>query len=206
MKRIIQWGSSLRLHAEIWLWRQGWGMLLLASVAVLAIAACLVSLHIDSRSQQVNLRITELQSTLMAATRPSPAQTPAITPDQQTLVTLYRTAYSQDDVNRILRQLYSLGAQHQLDLRQTDFQQETRGFGGLVQHQLTLPIQARYPQLKSFVLQMLRNFPGLSFDQIVIKRESVALDRAEVTLKLSIWVRPDTPGTTIPEQIPGAGN
>ncbi|MBQ0921761.1 hypothetical protein KBW71_25285 [Hydrogenophaga aromaticivorans] len=170
-------------------------MLLLVGVVVLALTAYLVRLQVEAQLLQTNVRIGEWRSALAAAARqPAAPQAPA-SPDQQTLSTLHRIVYTQGDVNQIMRQLYALGTQHQLDLRQADFRQDLQGFGGLVQQQVTLPVQARYPQLKAFMLQALQQFPGLSIDQIVIQRENVAQDRPEVMLKLSIWV---SPGTTAP--------
>ncbi|OGB19427.1 MAG: hypothetical protein A2W72_24225 [Burkholderiales bacterium RIFCSPLOWO2_12_67_14] len=202
----MHWGASLRLRTGVWLWRHGWGVLLLAGAVVIAPAAHLVRLQVEAQSQQAHVRIGKLRSSLAAAARqPAAPKTPA-SPDQQTLSALHRIVYSQGDVNRIVRQLYALGTQHQLDLQQADFRQDTQGFGGLVQQQVTLPVQARYPQLKAFMLQALQQFPGLSIDQIVIQRESVAQDRPEVTLKLSIWVSPGTTAPTIKTTQPGRGS
>ncbi len=206
MRLILRWGAALRLHTGVWLWRHGWGMLLLASIIGLALAAYLVRLQVEAQSLQANVRIGELQSSLAAAAL-QPAAPPApASPDQQTLSALHRIVYTQDDVNRIVRQLYALGTQHQLDLQQADFRQDPQGFGGLVQQQVTLPVQARYPQLKAFMLQALQQLPGLSIDQIVIQRENVAQDRPEVTLKLSIWVSPDTTAPAIKTPRPGRGS
>ena len=106
------------------------------------------------------------------------------------LTQLAQTSYAESQLSDLLRQIAQLAKAKGLLIAQSEFQSSNEGHGGLRQQQVTLPVRAGYPQLRQFVEELLLKFPGLSVDQLVLKRETVAQDRADVRLRLSLWIDP----------------
>lgn len=193
--------TNLRLVLEVWFWRQGWGipvlgLLLTASALVywLAIDAK-QALRADDQTLQLQKgRLTKLEQSQPAA--------PPIDPEQETLAALKQIAYSDMEVNALIRRVYAMAAEHQVRITEAEYRLTTQGYGGFHQQQIMLPVQAPYPRIKALAQQMLRDFPGMSIDQLMLRREDIARDKPEVTIRVSFWVLPGKPLVTAPDNPP----
>ncbi|KWT66530.1 putative secretion system X transmembrane protein 2 [Comamonas testosteroni] len=186
---------------EVWFWRQGWGipvlgLLLTASALVywLAIDAK-QALRADDQTLQLQKgRLTKLEQSQPAA--------PPIDPEQETLAALKQIAYSDKEVNALIRRVYAMAAEHQVRITEAEYRLTTQGYGGFHQQKIMLPVQAPYPRIKALAQQMLRDFHGMSIDQLMLHREDIARDKPEVTIRLSFWVLPGKPLATAPDNPP----
>ena len=103
---------------------------------------------------------------------------------------LFEVSFSETGVSDILRSVGRIAQRNGVVLSQSEYQNSAEGHGGLSRLQVTMPLRASYPQLKKFVEQVLLEYPGISVDELVLKRESVAQNQVEVRVKLSLWIQP----------------
>lgn len=182
--------SSHRLRLEVLLWRHGWGWLLLAMLAILLLTAQLLVLpklaqQLDSQRKQ--LQQLQLEQSNLPRTTALPLQA---TGDKKILDQLISVSIPEAEFSDVLRKIAIMAERNGVVLSQSDYQNSTKGHGGLNRLQVTLPLRASYPQLKQFIGEVLFEFPGVSLDDLVLKRESVAQNQAEIRIKLSLWIQP----------------
>lgn len=185
--------GQARLWLEILLWRHGlvWPGVLALLVAVLALWLVLLPSGAQ-RLVQAQAEVQRLRSgqTVLAL---SPAER-AGQEDAALVAELDRVALSEQEVSEVLRRLGRIAQSKGLTLTETDFQATGEGLGGLRRLQLTLPLRAAYPQVRQFLEAVLLEFPGVSVDQMLLKRESVGQRQGEIRLRLSIWTNPAKSG------------
>jgi hypothetical protein len=181
---------SFRLRLEVLVWRHGWGWLLLAVLAILFLTAELLVLpkltqQVESHRkqlQQLQLEQSNLSRTIDAPFKP--------TGDKKILDQLSSVSIPESEVSEVLRKIAAMAERNGVVLSQSDYQNSSKGHGGLNRLQVTLPLRASYPQLKQFIEQVLFEFPGVSLDDLVLKRESVSQNQVEIRIKLSLWIQP----------------
>ncbi|QKO21082.1 GspMb/PilO family protein [Rhodoferax sp. BAB1] len=182
-----------RLWLEILLWRHGliWPGVLVLLVAALALWLVLLpggaQQLAQARAELQRLQSGQLVLALSTAERTGQE-------DAVLVAALDRVALSEQEVSEVLRRLGRIAQSKGLTLTETDFQATGEGLGGLRRLQLTLPLRAAYPQVRQFVEAVLLEFPGVSVDQMLLKRESVGQRQGEIRLRLSIWTNPAKSG------------
>jgi hypothetical protein len=184
------------LQLEILLWRYGWLWAVLIALLLAGIA-----LNAGWLAHQTS--VLSLQSSRLAALKQAQEQssrTPppdlAITDDARAAQQLMKVAYAPTEVSTTLQLIQQIARAKGIALTQSEFQTGNEGHGGLRQVQVTLPVRCSYPQLRDFIDTVLRQLPGISLDQVVLKRDNVAQSQADVRLKLSIWVHPQKSGSS----------
>ena len=183
------WVHQLRLRAEIALWRHGWGSLIVIALAGLAAGTFAMHRLWTQEAAEVARRTAQLTDQIQAI-RLQPQAQPSPTPEQERLAALRSTVYAKEAVTPLVREVFASAQRHGLASKETDFRLTTQGFGGLEQQQVVLPLQGSYPSFRSFVLDLLQSHPGISVDQIQIKREGVSQGEPEIRARLSIWTDP----------------
>jgi hypothetical protein len=182
-----------RLRAEIALWRYGW---LWVALSALIIASLVFhSWWLPYRASVVSAqssRLTALQNTLEQKRRAPKADLP-MTDDAQAAQQLMKISYAPSEVSTTLLLIQQIAKAKGIVLSQSEFQTSNEGHGSLRQVQVTLPVRCTYLQLRDFTTTLLRQLPGVSLDQVVLKRDNVAQAQADIRLKLSIWVHPLKP-------------
>lgn len=185
--------SRMRLRLEILLWRHG--MIWPGALALGVAALVLVAVMLPGGAQQLAQARAELQAVQSGqAVRTVSAAELAGQKDMALMSELDRVALSEQEVSEALRRLARIAQSKGLTLTETDFQATGEGLGGLRRLQLTLPLRAAYPQVRQFVEAVLLAFPGVSVDQMLLKRESVGQRQGEIRLRVSIWINPAKSG------------
>jgi hypothetical protein len=181
-----------RLWVEILLWRHG--AVWLGVLALLLAALVLWLAVLPNGAQQLAHARAELQiiRSGQAMRTISPAER-AGQQDVALVAELDRVALSEPEVSEVLRRLGRIAQSKGLTLSETDFQATGEGLGGLRRLQLTFPLRAAYPQVRQFVEAVLLEFPGVSVDQMLLKRDSVGQRQGEIRLRMSIWTNPAKP-------------
>lgn len=182
--------ADWRLRLEIALWRYGLIWVLAAVLVLLALTLRAVVLPNaqaaldDAQAQWTQVRAQQVrqQGVVSAAVQP--------TTDDSVVADLVQASYAQAEVSEVLRRVAKIAHDQGLALAQSEYQSGTEGHGGLRQMQVTLPLRASYPQVRQFIEAVLRELPGVSVDQLLLKRETVAQSQAEIRLRLSLWVNP----------------
>lgn len=188
------WLHDVRLRAEIGLWRHGWGTLVLVTLAGVAGGAFVLQGLWAQAAFDAGQRMTQLTTELQKARLQAPAA-PQATPEQERLASLRSVLYARDEVTSLVRDVFTRAQRHGLAVQETDFRLTTQGFAGLQQQQLVLPVQGTYLSFRAFVLEVLRSHPGVSVDQIQIKRLGVSQNEPEIRVRLSIWIDPEKRST-----------
>lgn len=183
------WIHQLRLGTEIALWRHGWGPVVVIALGGLAVGAFAMHRLWTQEAVEAGHRTTLLTNKIQAV-RLQPQAQPSPTPEQERLAALRSTVYAKEAVTPLVREVFASAQRHGLASKEADFRLTTQGFGGLEQQQVVLPLQGSYPSFRSFVLDLLQNHPGISVDQIQIKREGVSQGEPEIRARLSIWTDP----------------
>lgn len=188
---MVQMSSFLRkclVHAQIYLWRQGWIVLLLLGLLV-----CTAFLHYGLKPEQQAQQIAHKNALKIEQDNyqkliNTPTILTQITPDLDNLKKLNDRVYAQKDVGNLLQLIVQIAKAKNITLVQSEIQTVKEGYGGLQQLQVTFPVRTGYIQMRQFIQEVLRQLNGVSVDQISIKRENVAQGQLEARIKLSIWV------------------
>lgn len=189
MKSLQASSTGIRLAIGCWVWRHGWGIVLLLILLLAASAGLAFKRHLLLQFQTTSIELDALNVRLTNALSAPPMLVPA-SPDLTSQQALLAATYPANEANSIVRRLHALSREHQVVIAESDYRMNAQGFGGLQQQQLTLPLQGRYPAVKAFVMKLLKEYPGLSVDQVMLRREDVSMDKPEVTVKVSLWLRP----------------
>lgn len=178
-----------RLRLEILLWRHG--AIWLGVLALLLATLVLWLAVLPGVAQQLAQAEAELQAIQSGqAVRSVSSSERAGQQDVALVAELDRVVLSEQEVSEVLRRLGRIAQSKGLTLSETDFQATGEGLGGLRRLQLTFPLRAAYPQVRQFVEAVLLEFPGVSVDQMLLKRDSVGQRQGEIRLRLSIWSNP----------------
>lgn len=180
---------ALRLRAEIALWRHGWGVVVVFALLALSGTALLMQQHWVQAEDEAQLRLKKLSAEIETVQRQLPV-VPKSTPEQERHALLRTVLSSQEGVTPLVRDVFAQARQHGLIVKEAEFRLTAQGFAGLQQQQVLMPLQGTYPAFRSFVNDLLRSQPGVSVDQIQIKRAAVAQGAPEIQVRLSIWIDP----------------
>ena len=198
----VRWRwQTLRTGLEIAAWRHGWlwGVNLVLGLAVLL--SHFVGLPQQHRANDLARQTLLGVQAEQARKSQSPVPVLPTDNDPQQLAALTRISVAEADVGEVLQRISQIASKQGLRLAQSEFQTSREGHGGLRQVQVTLPLRASYPQLRGWIDAVLRQMPGVSIDQITLKRETVAQAQADIRIKLSIWVAPHPP-VPLPQPAP----
>lgn len=198
----VRWRwHTLRTGLEIGAWRYGWlwGVNLVLGLAVLL--SHFVGLPQQHRAIDLARQILLGVQAEQARNSQSPVPVLPTDNDPHQLAALTRIRVAEADVGEVVQRISRIASTQGLRLAQSEFQTSSEGHDGLRQVQVTLPLRATYPQLRGWIEAVLRQIPGVSIDQITLKRETVAQGQAEIRIKLSIWVAPNPPAP-LPQPAP----
>jgi len=190
MSGMTIFGAQPRVQLEVALWRYGWIWLLTGMAVLIALPAGAWWWQAQqhelktARSTLEQARVDQAKGRLLSM----PAQPSGS--DDTVLAQLDQSIYADTELSSVLRSLAQIAKAQGLILAQSDFQTVSDSHGGLRQVQLTLPVNATYPQLRRFVEEVLRQQHGVSVDHLGLKRETVSQGQIDGRLKLSVWIDP----------------
>lgn len=188
MVQLSSFLSKCLVRAQIYLWRQGWVVLLM-----LCLIACTVVLDYGWKPQQ-QAQLTNQKNALINTQKQyqqllkMPLEANQVDPNLINLNQLNDRVYAQKDAGVLLQLIAQIAKTKNIALAQSEIQTIQEGHGGLQQLQVTLPVRSGYIDMRQFVQEILRQLNGVSVDQIIIKRENVAQGQLEARIKLSLWI------------------
>lgn len=176
------------VQAQIYIWRQGWVILLLVFLL-----AGTFFLNYGWKPQQRELLIANKNTLRIEQNNyqklvDTPKILTQVNPDLDNLKQLNERVYAQKDVGFLLQLIAQIAKTKNISLAQSEIQTIKEGHGGLQQLQVTLPIRTGYLEMRQFIQQVLRQLNGVSVDSILIKRENVSQGQLEARIKLSLWI------------------
>lgn len=203
MSGLMIFGAQPRVQLEVALWRYGWIWLLTGMAALIALPAG--AWWSQAQQRELKTARSTLEQARVEQAKGRLLSMPALPSgsDDAVLSQLDQSIYADTALSSVLRSLAQIAKAQGLTLVQSDFQTLGDSHGGLRQVQLTLPVNAAYPQLRRFVEEVLRQLHGVSVDHLGLKRETVSQGQIEARLKLSVWIDPfKTVSTSVPDLSP----
>ena len=181
--------GDVRLTVEIGLWRHGWGLLVVGALWLAIVSTYSLCLLWHQEEADAKQRVLELSGEVAAARNRAPSA-PTNSPEQNRLNSLRSAVYSEGTVTPLVREVLAKATQHGLVSKEAEFRVTSQGFSGLQQRQIILPLRGTYTALRSYVIDVLRDHPGLSVDQVQLKRAGVSQGSPDILVRMSIWVDP----------------
>lgn len=185
--------AALRTTVEIALWRHGWAWPMAAVLAGAAILGHRVILQPERQGHE-SAQLERAQEQQRHVARAS-GSVPSRAPDAQDRLQVLQAVLRQPaETSEMVRKMAALAQAEQINLAQSEYQQQVNAAIGLTRVQVSQPVRASYPQLRRYVEAVLRALPNASLDQIVARRENVGQTQVEAQLKWSLWIYDGTPG------------
>ncbi|MBC7779050.1 MAG: hypothetical protein H7125_02995 [Proteobacteria bacterium] len=128
--------------------------------------------EVEARKGQPSIVITERQSA--PTTR---------------LETFYEAFPDTAQIPNVLGVLVKLASRHQLKLEQGQYRLAPEAGGPLLRYQVKLPITGAYPQLRTFVEDVLHEVPSFALDSVQFRRESIGAPALDAEVEFSLYVR-----------------
>lgn len=182
--------SALRLHLEILLWRHGYAWpvslaLLLAAAALWLTTVWVAQPQLRQQAQTLHdLEVLQTESLRIAQLAGPSGEESFAQARASVRAVMARPA----DVPEVIRSIHKTAQRHQIEVHRSDYQLRTPDRGDTQTQIVTLPLRVEYARFKPFLFELLRTHPGVSVDQISIKREAVAQNTPEISLRLTIWI------------------
>jgi hypothetical protein len=87
-----------------------------------------------------------------------------------------------------LRRLHDLAGQQGIALNQASYATVAEPELGLVRYQITLPVQATYPQARRFVASLLNEIPVLALESVTFERKEPSAPVVDAQFKLTLFL------------------
>jgi hypothetical protein len=178
--------SPLALRLQLALAALGRGPLLLAAAAVLVLLLWLVLLPAAMSSRAAG--IVELQAAQSAATGVRGAAAPA--PAADGLTDFAARLASDEDVARLVQQIWRQGSAAGLQINKVDWRAEADAGLRFGRVQVTVPMSGSYSAMRRFVFGLMSAYPGLALDKLDMKREQASAGPVETTAHFTLYVQP----------------
>jgi len=94
-----------------------------------------------------------------------------------------------DERPSILKSFFEISATQGMTLSQAEYLLQHNDLGGYYRLQISLPVTAPYPKLRTLVDSLLAQIPSASIDEIALHRETVNNPIVSANLKLSIYFK-----------------
>lgn len=95
-----------------------------------------------------------------------------------------------EDLARLMRQLWLQGQVAGLQLSKVDYRHEHDLNGRFHRVSITLPLSGPYPAVRQFVFGLMAEYPGLALSRLDMKREQTGSPLVETTVHFILLKRP----------------
>lgn len=172
--------KQMRLFFEIAFSRYGWRL----PVASVALAVCLVVwvFWVPVQAAKARRALDSLQQSQRADNQGN-----GVRARETSLRRFQRSLLPQAETNSQLRIIFQFALNAGLAVSQVDMRRQADSPGAFSQLQVSLPLRGDYPEIKSFCNDLLLELPGLSIDQLSLRREQVSGGPIDAQISLSLW-------------------
>lgn len=147
----------------------------LAASAVPAAEARLAAARAQTATALLKARRTEAA----ASARPAPAEQ---------LAAFYRFFPAEASVRPAFDRIYASARRSGLRLEEGEYKTSADRSGRLVRHELVLPVQGQYPQIRGFIGDALAGSPNLALEHVQFERKSVGSPTVSATIRLVLFL------------------
>jgi hypothetical protein len=175
--------GKVRMGIELAIWRHGWAWMVAAALATAAIATELV-LNVPL-ARKIEHGRDEAVSRAAGVLVGAAVEQPGAIDTAGRIDALLRAEGSFESQ---FRRLVGVADKHGIVLARGDYQPTQSGPTEPQRVQVALTVGARYPQLRAFMDDALRELPAISLDQLAVKRDKADKGQVEVRMKLTFWL------------------
>lgn len=172
---------AARARLELWIWRHG---LWLPLLAVLLAAAAAVGWDVYTTAAQAQRALAALPPVAMTA----PAMRSPAADDAERLTALRQALEPLHEATESVRRLVAL-TQPDLAWQRAEFQQSDDVAPGVARLQITVPVSGEYRALRRALDRALQEMPNLSLDQVQFRREQAGESQLDTRLRFSLWLQ-----------------
>lgn len=178
--------AGFRAHVEILLWRHG--VIWLVGLTALLAAALLEALHLRAARTVLAQDLQAVaRAQLSSPTKPSASANAQEADPAQQLARLEGTLRSAGRIDEQMSLIVGAARRHGIELPRGEYRSGKDATTRITRSQATFSVRAAYPSLRAFVEDVLRALPNASIDHIAFKRDAVAQQEVEATIKVSFW-------------------
>jgi Trp operon repressor len=178
--------AARRTAAEIALWRHGWAWPLAGVLGLSAVIGYLMVLQ-PSRQMHETTKLELAQEMKRPAAPAGATQSSHSLDGQQRLQALRAALSPPSETHKLVRRMVALAQAEQINVAQSEYQQQVNAGIGVTRVQISQPVRASYPQLRRYIEAVLQSMPNASLDQVVARRDNVGQTHVEARLKWSLW-------------------
>ena len=132
------------------------------------------------------------QAALPRRTTDANAQSLQASDPARQLNALYNAFPADDALPGLLAKLHEIAMAHGVALQQADYRGANERGRQIGQYRISVPSTTTYPQLKSFLADVLATLPNLSLDELSLQRRAPAEARIEVQMQFTLYLRQRT--------------
>ena len=174
------------LKLELWFVGLGRWPPILAAVAALVAALWGVLLPVSEERAARALRQVEVAG----ATTSTPRSAATEAKPADALAAFEAQLASEDDLLRLMQQLWKQGSAAGLQMHKIDYRREADAGGRFERLHISVPASGSYPAVRKFSFVLMSAFPSLALDGLDMTRDPNASGSVETTLHFSLFTRP----------------
>jgi Tfp pilus assembly protein PilO len=162
--------------------------LVIVALALLAFDAGFYWTRVEpalARNRALSQDLVQRRADAAVAKRAAPA--PGADP-QAELARFYAMLAPANTVQEVLERLHKAAAAEGLALQQAEYRPASESAGRLARHEIFLPLRGRYPEIRRFVSQAVRDIPGLALDSVSIQRANIGAETGEAQVRMTLFV------------------
>lgn len=165
-------------------WTGGVGVALLLFATIFYFGAVVPT---RAAVDQASVRETQLQRTVIKESfRP---EAPAVLAPSAQLAKFYAFFPDAHSIPEWLDRIYAIAIGESVVLDQGDYRLVRDADGKMLRYQITLPVKGSYPQIRSFIVNVLNDIPIVALDDISFRREAIGKAQLEARIKLTLFFR-----------------
>lgn len=88
--------------------------------------------------------------------------------------------------------VHRIARRHGIKLERGDYQAVPDARGRVIRHDMTIPLEATYPELRAWLAEVLQTLPGAALTGLVLKRETADESTLEAQVRLAVYVKAPT--------------
>ncbi len=170
-------------HLRFVLYRHGWPLLL--GLVMLVAAVLLQQLGVA----RAELQAADMRRAQLVLQKQLAAPTAAPQLSAGPLDTLRLRLPDASSVLATVSRLHDGAREHQVELAKGEYRLTQDGRTRLLRYQITLPLRASYPQLRSWLASVMNAMPTLSLDELSLQRDDVGEARLDARVRLTLHLQ-----------------
>ena len=157
-----------------------------AALGILLIVAALLMQWLGVMDEQSHILDYQVRKTLLRQTVVTRSgQQDAVTDIARLHAMLPATAQSAAAIDMI----HAAARIDGVELLQGEYRIQHADKTSFIRYQITLPVRAGYPQLRTWLADIMNKLPALALDEISFKRNSISSDTVEARLQFTLFLK-----------------